>query len=303
MISFLFTLFFVIPLSVVTTVVPFIIEAAFARFNRFKAIADKVRPSAAPLSDPDSLSVSVIIPAFREAETVLAAIRHAKANIHIEAGVEFIVSVVDDLTAARLQDSALEVTVVRSMPGRSAALNAGAAVAGGDVLLFLHADCKLPRYWDLEVRLAVCREGVVGGAFAFDLDLPSHAKSPALRALVASTNFRSSILQLPYGDQAIFVSRKRFHGMGGFPEMPLMEDYEFVRRLRRAALHRSLTEGVWCGVATLPVSVRCSPRRWLHKGVVSTTVTNQVIVGLYVFFGIDANTLYEFYYGARLSKA
>jgi len=182
----------------------------------------------------------------------------------------------------------------------------GAAAAQGQVLLFLHADCLLPPEWDVHVRHAICQDSTIAGAFSFDVhggagcaaeggDLPL-----AVRMLRRSTNFRSRVFQLPYGDQALFVSRSRFQSMGGFGDLPLMEDYDFVTRLRRAALHRTLSGGRTMRVCILPQVARCSIRRWDRKGVVLNTLSNQIIVILYVFGWMSPKRLFSIYYGIRL---
>mmetsp|Transcript_9051 Transcript_9051/g.14318 ORF Transcript_9051/g.14318 Transcript_9051/m.14318 type:complete len:207 (+) Transcript_9051:458-1078(+) len=204
------------------------------------------------------------------------------------------------MTNQKLQYCEIPITIVRCASGRSAALNAGAAKARGDVLVFLHADCQLPRYWDWEVRAAVCRPGLIAGAFNFDVDFEGKPAPVGIDGLIRMTEFRSRYLQLPYGDQALFISMDRFRKLGGFANMPLMEDYEFVCRLRRASLHASYATNKEVRVAILPVSAKCSARRWTKQGVIMNTLINQTIVGLYYYFGFNPATLYSLYYGRRV---
>ena len=183
---------------------------------------------------------------------------------------------------------------------------AGARAACGDVLLFLHADCLLPQDWDLHVRNALGQQSTIAGAFSFDVHSDSGAADGLplpVRMLRASTNFRSTTFQLPYGDQALFVSRSRFQSLGGFADLPLMEDYEFVTRLRRAALHTTLCGGREMRVCILSQAARCSIRRWRTKGVLSNTISNQLIVILYVFAWMSPKRLFAMYYGIRPQDA
>ncbi|KAJ1486945.1 nucleotide-diphospho-sugar transferase [Baffinella frigidus] len=267
------------------------------RAGWFEALSRAAMMDAEPLRNPANILISVVIPAFHEADSVLRVIRHASTHMQTQLRTEFIVAVVDDETAQRLEESELPITVVRCSSGRSSALNAGAALARGEVLLFVHADCLLPRFWDLEVRTAACREGVVIGAFRFGIDCEGRPPPPGLSAMARFATLRSQALQLPYGDQAIFVRKDRFHGVGGFGDMPLMEDFDFVRRLRRAGMHASFKTGREHRVHILPLTALCSVRRWERKGVSTVSVTNQAMLLLHIYAGVSPNTLYRLYYG------
>jgi GT2 family glycosyltransferase len=132
-------------------------------------------------------------------------------------------------------------------------MNAGAAVAGGEVLLFLHADTLLPPH-GLDAVVAALRDRTVGGAFRVAL-LPSPGAGPYVRAMLALTgrmiNLRSALTGSRTGDQAIFLRAETFRELGGYPEIPLMEDVELSRAMRRKG--RS---------ALLPHRVGTSGRRW-----------------------------------------
>ena len=145
-------------------------------------------------------------------------------------------------------------------------MNAGAAAASGDILLFLHADTSLPSGFDEYVFRALDREDVCAGAFRLSIE----AKGRSFRLIENLVNLRSRVLQMPYGDQAIFVPMRIFHEVGGFPDAPIMEDYELVRRLRRMGR-----------IAITPVAVATSARRWLDRGTWRTTLTNQVCIAAY----------------------
>lgn len=148
-------------------------------------------------------------------------------------------------------------------PGRGRQMNGGAALADGPILLFLHADSELPRDFAAMVTEAVLAKGVSGGAFSLKIA----GDRPALKVIAAFANLRSRLLQLPYGDQALFTTTRAFYSIGGFPETPIMEDVVFIRRLR--SLGR---------IRILPETVTTSSRRWDHLGVARTTLINQLIL-------------------------
>jgi rSAM/selenodomain-associated transferase 2 len=151
--------------------------------------------------------------------------------------------------------------------GRGAQLNHGASLASGKVLLFLHADTELPA--DFAQALLHCLNETSAIAGAFSLAIENAGLLLSLICLGA--NLRSRLLQLPYGDQAIFIRRDDFLRIGGFPETPIMEDFIFIRRAKQ--------EG---RITTLPQKVTTSARRWQRLGAIRTTLINQlVILGFY----------------------
>lgn len=206
---------------------------------------------------PGALSVSVVIPARNEAPSVAETVRSARA-----AGADEVIVVdgeSDDGTAAAAQPVAD--FVLRCPPGRARQMNAGAAASRGKVLIFLHADTTLPAGAIAAVRGAVAG-GVVGGAFRVGLGVSagtSAARAAALRLTASMINIRSRIFRAYTGDQAIFVRRDVFEDLGAYPEIALMEDVEFCRRLTR----RGTT-------VLLPVRIITSARRWEANGMVRT---------------------------------
>jgi rSAM/selenodomain-associated transferase 2/rSAM/selenodomain-associated transferase 1 len=157
-------------------------------------------------------------------------------------------------------------TVVAAPRGRAAQFNLGAARASGEALLFLHADTRGPATYREEIHECLARTGVAAGAFGFATDF----RSPSMRIVAASTNVRARLFQLPYGDQGLFMRRKIFHRAGGFPPIPIMEDYAFVRRLQRLGR-----------IAIAPSAAVTSGDRWQRLGVWRTTLRNARIVALY----------------------
>ena len=225
-----------------------------------------------PLSDvdrPEDLSVlpvalrpagpiiSVIIPALNEAEGIEASICSAQCN-----GTEVIV--VDggstDETASIAESSRAKVLL--SPPGRANQMNLGAENARGRVLLFLHADTVLPKDFAALIFEALLDRMVPGGAHRMKTD----ASGVGMFVLDWLANLRTRCLSLPYGDQAIFVRRRVFDALGGFPDVRIAEDLFFMQRLRLCGL-----------VAVLPLCATTSGRRWEGKGLLRGLLINQLI--------------------------
>jgi len=176
--------------------------------------------------------------------------------------------------------AAMGAKVIRSSPGRARQMNAGAAIANGDILLFLHADTRLPEGFDEDVRRVLSQRGVSGGAFSLRLDHSSFG----LRLTERLATLRSRLLQMPYGDQAIFVKTELFRRVGGFPDVPIMEDVEFVGRIRRVGR-----------VVISSIPVVTSARRWLALGTYRATLINHVaIIGRNI--GVPLSKLARWYY-------
>lgn len=226
--------------------------------------------------------ISIVIPVLNEAGNLEAAI----ASIQLSTNVEIIV--VDGGSNDNTVDIAklLGVKVLTSTPGRAYQMNAGAKVACGQILLFLHADTRLPSYFDILVRATLQKPGIVAGAFRLKID----GKAWGLRLVEWGVGMRSRFLQLPYGDQAIFVTKQVFEQIGGFPELPIMEDFELIRRLRSIGSIE---------IASTPVLT--SPRRWLQKGIFKTTFINQIVIIAY-FLGVSPAKIMHFYRSGKFRK-
>jgi len=169
--------------------------------------------------------------------------------------------------------------VVTSEKGRARQMNAGAATARGQILLFLHADTILPSGFLDPVENSLRRPGVVGGAFLIRYD----SYTPMLRLIQWSANFRSRWFQLPYGDQALFLSSSLFRELGGFPNLPVMEDLALVRRLRKRGK-----------IVTLAVPAVTSARSWLTIG--TWRVTFFHITGLFAYWlGVSPNKIHTWF--------
>ncbi len=144
--------------------------------------------------------------------------------------------------------------LVEGPRGRGGQLNRGAEAATAPILLFLHADCVLPRGWSDAVRTALGDPGVSVGCFRLRTDPPRNGEASALeRRWWRLLDLRSRGWGLPYGDQALFARREDIRGVGGYPEIPLMEDVAFVRGLLRRGR-----------LARVPLEVRTTARRFAH---------------------------------------
>ncbi|MBN3874379.1 TIGR04283 family arsenosugar biosynthesis glycosyltransferase [Nostoc sp. JL33] len=219
--------------------------------------------------------ISIIIPAINEAGNIKEAIATTQQSINIE------VILVDagskDGTVEIAQS--LGVKVISSSLGRAVQMNAGALAASGEILLFLHADTRLPTGFDEMIRTVLQQPGIVAGAFNLRID----ASLLSLRWVEWGVNMRSHIYQMPYGDQAIFLTKAVFQQIGGFPELPIMEDFELMRRLKRTGR-----------IVIIPTPVVTSARRWLQKGVFKTTLLNQIVIIAYLL-GVSPKRICRWY--------
>ena len=169
--------------------------------------------------------------------------------------------------------------LVQSPPGRGNQLNAGAEPCLGDAYWFLHADNTLSSSALRDIAEALADPECVGGAFRFALS-EKRWYSGLFHVLI---HLRSKWLGLPYGDQGFFVRREVFERIGGFKTIPILEDVDFVRRVKR--------EGKFTLLAT-PIGI--SPRRWDDEGVVKRTLLNWYLMARY-FLGASPETLARFH--------
>lgn len=170
-------------------------------------------------------------------------------------------------------------TGLTAPPGRGSQQNAGAAVARGEYLLFLHADTRLPAGAFAEAARLLETQAELA---AFSLAIRS--KQWFLRAIAAAATWRSKLFSLPYGDQALCLRRDLFAAMGGFCDIPVMEDVELVRCLRRAGGR----------VAVSRLRVTTSARRWQAEGVLFATARNLALLAGYTL-GVAPARLARFY--------
>ena len=254
-----------------------------------------------PVSVPKR-SLSVIIPAYREASTIegtLEALNEAASQ-----SLEVVVVDADgndgtmDLVRG-FKGEKLRFKYTTSKGGRGPAVAAGAKAAEGECLLFLHADTKLPRNFDTKVLDALTKPGTLATAFQFRVDRTTIASAMTpYRVMELAVRLRSTLLQLPFGDQALALTKERFKQLGGFSdlaEVPMLEDFLLVQRLRiLGARGRGR-------IVEIPEPAACSARRWSRSSVWRVNLTNQRVMFLYTFFNYDANAIFQLYYGMKAS--
>jgi rSAM/selenodomain-associated transferase 2 len=222
------------------------------------------------------MRVSVVIPVINEAPRISQAIDRAW-----QAGADEVIVVdggSDDPTAEIASHSRCQ--LVNSVAGRATQQNCGAAAATGEVLLFLHADNWLAADGAEQIRQTLANSQHLCGAFRQSIQ----ARGRIYRWLEWGNARRAGRRGLPYGDQGIFIRRNLFEHMGGFPEVPLMEDLIFMRRLRRRA---------W--PVLLPGPLHVDPRRWQRHGVIRQTLRNRCLVTAY-HLGVPPSRLAHFYH-------
>jgi len=221
--------------------------------------------------------LSITIPVLNEAPNIAQYL--SKLQSYRDAGHEVIL-VDGGSTDATLQQAQGWVDrIVQSGRGRARQMNAGAEQAQGDVLLFLHADTRLPENADSLIREAL-EAGRVWGRF----DVRLSGEAWALRIIETLMNWRSRLTGIATGDQAMFVLREAFAHLGGFAEIPLMEDIELSQRLKKIS-----------APCCLHTRVVTSSRRWETQGILRTVL---LMWGLRLawFFGVSAARLHKIYY-------
>lgn len=227
------------------------------------------------LTTPETLRISIIIPTLNEEKNLGRLLDTLQAY----QGLEIIVA--DGGSTDHTADIARNhgALVVTSRTGRGSQQNNGAKKASGNILVFLHCDCRLPDTFPDLVHAVLNRPGSSAGSFRLHID----AVGRAYRLIEWGTNLRSRFLGLPYGDQALFVKKTTFTEAGGFPDQPLLEDLQLVCRLKRLGR---------IGIA--PAAVTTSARRWQRLGVLRTTMLNQLILAGYLL-GIKPEKLARLY--------
>ena len=220
---------------------------------------------ASPRRDTEAL-ITVVIPVLNDA----AALASLLPALPEDPALEIIVvdgSEAGDPRLGALPERHACVRWMHAAPGRGAQMNHGARHAHGRWLVFLHADTRLGAGWIDALRRLDEQPRIVGGSFRFALDSPVRWA----RWLEWGVRIRVRLFDLAYGDQALFVRRTIFEELGGYRELPLMEDVDFVRRLRR---HGRLEH--------VDVPAVTSARRWEQDGWFRRTIENVVLVALFL---------------------
>jgi len=222
--------------------------------------------------------LSIIIPVLNEATNLERLLPHLA---EVCPGAEVIVADGEsgDGTAA-VVGRFRGIRLVTSSQGRARQMNVGAHAANGETLLFLHADTRLPQGASAAIEEALQDPRVVGGRFDVHLDSPR----PLLCLVGELMNLRSRLTGISTGDQALFVRRAIFEALGGYPDIPLMEDVEFTRRLKRTGR-----------VAALAMRVTASARKWEREGILRTIFLMWTLRFLN-FLGVSPARLHRWYY-------
>lgn len=219
--------------------------------------------------------LTIVLPVLDEAAIIVGALQALKPLRARGAEVIVVDGGSGDGTAELAQP--LADRLIGAPGGRGAPLNAGAALGTGDALVFLHADTALPE--NADVLIASALERRAWGRF----DLRIAGRHPLLAVVARMINWRSRLTGIASGDQAIFVTRRAFLAVGGFPDLPLMEDIAISRRLKRL-----------CRPFCIATPVVTSGRRWEHHGVIRTIVLMWRLRLAY-YFGVEPARLAPLY--------
>jgi rSAM/selenodomain-associated transferase 2 len=232
-----------------------------------------------------SPSIAVIIPVLNEAGTINRVLQGLD-KLNFQPRLEVIVVDGDPriTTLKGIQENSLyniHLKTATALQGRGVQMNAGAKMAKADILLFLHADTLISEQAIRQLQREMKRDsGIVGGAF----DLKIRSSKLRYRIIETMANVRSRITRIPYGDQAMFIRKGYFSRIGGFADIPLMEDVELMQRIKKRKAR----------IVILSQRVETSVRRWEREGVVKCTLRNWLLIFFY-FLRVSPERLSKFY--------
>jgi rSAM/selenodomain-associated transferase 2 len=223
--------------------------------------------------------LSCIIPALHESEGINACL--ARLFRQVTPDVCEVLVVDGDAGGSTIrQITHPDVLTLCAPRGRGAQMNAGARRAHGERLLFLHADTALPPNALARIHATLANPAYVAGAFTLRFDSPRRA----FRLIETAAAWRYRLTRLPYGDQALFLSSAYFYQLGGFAEIPIMEDLELMRRIKRRGDR----------ICILPDAAMTSARRWEQDGIVSCVLRTWILAALFCA-GVSPHTLARHY--------
>jgi rSAM/selenodomain-associated transferase 2 len=228
--------------------------------------------------------ISVVVPSWRDAEN-LAALLPVLSRLDRVTEI-IVVDASGDAESERLALAQGATFIACAAPNRGEQMNLGASASSGNVIVFQHSDTDLENAHIAAIEMALADPEIVGGAFYRKFD----GRHPRLLWLESVARFLTRHGGTLYGDQSIFVRRDVFRELGGFAKIPLMEDVEFSRRLRRAGR-----------VAVLDPPVRSSARRHLRQGAWRTSIQNGLFIVLY-HLGVSPHRLHRWYYSAAKTR-
>ncbi|MFP6597750.1 MAG: TIGR04283 family arsenosugar biosynthesis glycosyltransferase [Candidatus Hydrogenedentota bacterium] len=210
----------------------------------------------------DRPDLTIVIPTLNEAEYI----EETLGSTRTDAKVEIIIADGGSADNTLERAAAFNPTIITAPRGRASQMNHGAARASADVVLFLHADTELPPTYFQDIESTLDRLGIVCGAFQFKTD----DASLSMNVISRGTNLRSRCLQMPYGDQGLFMKKETFLRACGYPDIPIMEDYVLVKKIKKSGRIR---------ICDTPITT-CA-RRWHDKGLWRTTLANQLTILMY----------------------
>ena len=227
----------------------------------------------------DKTRFSIIIPVLHESDRINSLIDHVHCLAR-DNGHEIIV--VDGSPGKDTIGAIFRKEVIRLSTGKGRArqMNAGAFLAKGEILIFLHADTELPARAFARIDSIMKEDRYMAGAFSLGIK----SEKFFFRSLARLASLRCRITRIPYGDQAIFIRRGYFRRVGGYRELPLMEDVELMRRIK----HRGDK------ICILPDHVMTSARRWEEEGSLFGLLRNTILFTLFIL-GVSPEKLARFY--------
>ncbi|GBF80122.1 TIGR04283 family arsenosugar biosynthesis glycosyltransferase [Aphanothece sacrum] len=222
------------------------------------------------------MKISIIVPVLNEEILIEKNLILLKSNPNVE------IIIVDggsqDKTVELAENLGFKV-LISSQMGRAYQMNKGASIARGEILLFLHIDTHLPPQYQSIIQEILSDTKTIAGAFELEIDRPNFS----LCLVEILVNWRSRFFSFPYGDQGIFIKSSIFQEFGGFSNLPIMEDFELIQRLKKRGK-----------ITIAKAKVITSNRRWQKLGVWKTTLINQlIIIGYYL--GVSPTQLAAWY--------